>query len=69
MFMDYGKAVSMGIAGSGMTKKNVALMVKRSPNYIYDVCNNRKEPGLKLLEDLSLIFNVSLSTLIKWGEI
>jgi len=67
--MNYGKAVSMGIAGSGMTKKEVAISINRSPNYIYDVCKNHKKPGLKTLEELAKVFNVHLSTLIMWSEL
>jgi len=66
--MDYGKAVSMGITGSGMKKKEVAFAIGVSANYLYDVCNNRKPPGLNLLENLSELFKVKLSTLIRWGE-
>jgi len=66
--MDYGKAISMGITGSRMSKKEVAIAIGVSANYLYDVCNNRKPPGLNLLENLSNLFNVKLSTLIRYGE-
>lgn len=66
--MDFGKAILRGIAGSRMKRKEVALALGKSMNYIHDLCNNQKQPSLNLLLAMSELFGVKLSVLIAWGE-
>ncbi len=66
--MDFGKAVLMGIASKRMKRKQVALDLGISINYLYAICNNQKTPSLSLLLAMSDLFGMPLSSLIKLGE-
>lgn len=66
--MDFGKAVSMAIAGERLDYKVVATKLDISTNYLYDIATNRKNPGLNLLINLSKLCKIKLSTLIQYGE-
>lgn len=66
--MDFGKAVLMGIASKRMKRKQVALDLGISINYLYAICNNQKTPSLNLFINMSDLFGINLSELISWGE-
>ena len=66
--MDYKKAINKALSHAAITKKELAKEFDLSDNYIYDCCTGQKRPGLIFLENLAVLCEVNLSTLIRWGE-
>ncbi len=66
--MDISKSIRMGLAVDGKRQNWLAEQLAVSDNYVSCICKGDKQISLIRLEQISSVFNVPVSTFIKWGE-
>ena len=66
--MDISKSVRVGLAKQKKRQNWLARELGVSDNYISCLCKGTKTPSLRMCSHIASVFNVPLSTLIKWGE-
>lgn len=66
--MDIAKSTRHGLAEVNQNRVWLALKLDVTKQYVSSLCNGITVPSTEMIERLALIFGVTVSEFIKWGE-
>ena len=66
--MDTGKSTRIGLANGNHNRAWLSINLGVSKAYVSAICNGKEEPSRDMIKRLAEVFNVPVSTFIKWGE-